>query len=83
MTAQMQVASSAADPHTAILGKSGRAENPCKQGMVCQTSSASPVLSETSVSILLTDNGADVYTPNAEGGPSQPPDVTLRPPRQL
>jgi hypothetical protein len=83
MMAQMQMAAAAADHHATSPGKSGKAENPCKQGVACQTSAASPILSETPVAILLSADAADVYVLNHQGSPSQPPDETLRPPKQL
>ena len=83
MMARTHMAAAAADHNAAVRGKSGRAENPCKQGMACQTSVASPVLSEVSAAVLLSADTADVYALNRQGGPSWPPDRTLRPPKQL
>ena len=84
MMAQMQMAAAAADHHATTPGKSGKAENLCKQGVACQTSAASPTQSETPIAtLLLATDAAEVYALNHDGGPSRPPDRTLRPPKQL
>jgi hypothetical protein len=61
----------------------GKADNPCKQGLTCQVSANAPILSQTSVAVVLTAVEADLRPLSHEGGPSRPPDPTLRPPRQL
>lgn len=83
MMAQMQKAGGVMDHHATAPAKGGKADNPCKPGLTCQMSTGAPVLSEAPAVVVLTADAADLSATYRDGGPSRPPDRSLRPPIKL
>lgn len=79
-----QMTAAMADSHDQAPAKSGKAENPCKQGLVCQAATAAVAApSATLVAFALSANAVDHSLADALDAPSRPPDRNLRPPIKL
>lgn len=78
----MMKQTAAADHHGQAPAKGG-ADNPCKQGLLCQAAAATPAPSQ-SAEVRILAGAADVGSPARElPAASHPPDRSLRPPIQL
>jgi hypothetical protein len=80
----MQQMAASADNHAQTAARGGQADNPCKQGLACQTFAAAVAApSATFVAIALSADVVDHSKADALAAPSRPPDRNLRPPIQL
>jgi len=61
----------------------GKADNPCKQGIVCQVSATMTAPAQSVATITLTSATVDHQLGDPLAAPSRPPDRSLRPPIQL
>ena len=79
----MMQQTAAANHHDQAPAKGGGADNPCKQGLLCQAIAATPAPSQ-SVEVRVLASAADLGGPARElPAASHPPDRSLRPPIQL
>jgi hypothetical protein len=77
-----QMAASAGEQHKAP-DTSGKAHNPCKQGLACQVSATMTAPAQSVATVRLTSAAVDHQLGDPLAAPSRPPDRSLRPPIQL
>jgi hypothetical protein len=74
----------AADHHHQSPAKNGGADNPCKQGALCQASVVAAPAAAAQTGVRFIAIATDVLRPTRQLSPtSRPPDPGLRPPIQL
>ena len=77
----MQQMAASADNHTQAPAKGGQPDNPCKQGLACQTfATAVAAPSGSFVTFALSGDAIEHRLADALAAPSRPPDRNLRPP---
>jgi hypothetical protein len=84
MMAQVQTAKAAAHQHAPISGKGGKADDPCKESLLCQGSAVAATAPVQAAAAVVLASTASVLRPLAQlPAASRPPDRGLRPPIQL
>jgi hypothetical protein len=81
--AMMKEMTTSAGHHHQVPDRSGKAGNPCKQGLACQASATMTAPAQSGTTATLTSATVNHQFGDPLAAPSRPPDRSLRPPIQL